>query len=200
MKNNLRFDPNSSSAEYAVVPGVSGALTGVAAGGDVFGCVNLNDEPILVLGMRIRFVTTVAFASAQGLAFRVNKVTGFTAIHSAGGTAVQAHYLYGEGLTVNKAGTALVTGDRIPLTEISSYISATGAISGATYTAEDTDEPEVFAVGAGSTLPGVYEDYSPPGGAWVLPKNTGIVVNNHILMGTSGVGNLFVGLDIVRRG
>jgi hypothetical protein len=200
MKNNFHFDPNSSSNEYITVGAVSGDLTTVAAGGDVFGHVNLNDAAELVLGIRIRVVTKTAFASAQGLAFRVNKVTGFTGIHNSGGTAVQAHYNFGEGLTVTRAGAAVATGDRVPLTELSSYISNTGAISGATYTAEDTDEPEVFAVGAGSTLPGVYEDCSPPGGLWVLPKNTGIVVNNHILMGASGVVNLFIGLDIVRRG
>jgi hypothetical protein len=200
MKNNYRWDPNSSASEYITAPGLSGLLTGVAAGGDVCGWVNLNDAPLLVLGIRIRWVTTTAFASAQSLAFRANKVTGFTAIHTTGGTAVQAHYNYAEGLKVHRSGTAVATGDRIPLTEISGYISATGSITGSTYTAEDTDEPEVFAVGAGSTLPGVYEDCYPPGGLWVLPKNTGVVVNNHILMGASGVGNLFIGLDIVRRG
>lgn len=200
MKNNFRFDPNNSSNEYLTLPGVSGDLTGVAAGGDVCGWVNLIDPVVLVLGVRIRVVTKTAFASAQGLAFRVNKVTGFTVAHSSGGTAVQAHYNFAEGMGVTRTGTAVATGDRVPLTEVSGYISTTGAITGATYTAEDTDEPEVFAVGAGSTLPGVYEDVAPPGGFWVLPKNTGLVVNNHLAMGSSGVVNLSVTFDCVRRG
>lgn len=183
-------------AEGVLVGALSGLMTGIAAGADVFGLVNLDDRPLAVSQIRIRWATTTAFAAAQAMAFRVNKVTGFTTIHSSGGTAVQAHHRYQEGIL----GTA--TGDRIALTSLSAYIAGTAAITGATYTAEDTDEPDVFAIGAGSTLPGVYEDCSDPSGLplFVLPKNTGLIVNNHIAMGSSGVGNLFVGIDGFRIG
>lgn len=195
MQRNLMLrDSNSADAEGIVWPAVSGLVTAVAAGADLGGFVNLDDRPFVVAGIRIRWVTTTAFASAQALAFRVNKVYGFTAIHSSGGTAVQAHHQYQAGI----GGSSV--GDRIALTSLSGYIAATGAISGASYTAEDTDEPEVFAVGAGSTLPGVYEDWYPPIPPMVLVKNTGLVLNNQILMGSSGVGNLYWAVDGYRQG
>jgi hypothetical protein len=117
-------------------------------------------------------------------------VYGFTAIHTTGGAAAQAHHRFQLGI----AGSAV--GDRVPLTEISSYIAATGAITGATYTAEDTDEPEDLMVGAGSVLPSVTQKWVPEDGLpLVLSPDTGLVINNHIAMGASGVGNLFVGID-----
>jgi hypothetical protein len=199
VKNSLILkDSNLADAQMICIPLLSGLVTGVLAAADLAGIVNLNAAPLGVRGIRIRWVTTTAFGAAQALAFRVNKVYGFTAIHTTGGTAVQAHYNYQGGMSVDRAGTAIAVGDRIPLTEISSYIAATGAITGATYTGEDTDEPEVFAVGAGSTLPGVYEDYAPLG--LILEKNTGLVLNNHITMGATGVGNLFLGVDAYRLG
>jgi len=201
MKNNLRYDPMDQSTEGLVIPLLSGAMTGIAAGADVGAVRNLLDAPIVVQRIRIRFVTTTAFASAQSMAFRVNKVYGFTAVHDTGSpTAVQAHYNFQGGMSVTRAGAVISTGDRIPLTEISSVIAATAAITNATYTAEDTDEPEVFAMGAGSTLPSVYENWVPPGPPLVLSKNTGLIINNHILMGASGAGNLYVGVDGYRLG
>lgn len=201
MKNNLRFDPMDQHAEGLVWGAFSGLMTGIAAAADVAGLVNLNDAPLVVQRIRLRWVTTTAFASAQCMAFRVNKVYGFTAVHT-GGTpvAVQAHHNYQGGLSQNRAGTAITTGDRIPLTEISGVIASTAAITTATYTAEDTDEPEVLAIGAGSTLPSVYENWVPPGPPLVLSKNTGLIVNNAIAMGSSGVGKLFVGVDGYRLG
>jgi hypothetical protein len=202
MKHSLVLsDRNSADAQGIVIPLLSGAMTGIAAGADVAGVRNLMDVPVVVDGIRIRWVTSTAFGTAQALAFRVNKVYGFTAVHDTGSpVAIQAHYQYQAGVQTDQATAAPVTtGARIPLTEISSVISATAAITNGTYTAEDTDEPEVFAVGAGSTLPGVYENWCPlvP---MVLTKNTGLVINNHILMGPSGVGNLFIGIDCHRQG
>lgn len=203
MQHSLALsDRNSADAQGIVIPLLSGLMTGIAAGADVAGIRNLMDVPLIVDGIRIRWVTTTAFAAAQALAFRVNKVYAFTAVHDTGTPiAVQAHYNYQSGVKTDQATGAPVTvGLRIPLTEISSVISSTAAISiSGGYTAEDADEPEVFAVGAGSTLPGVYDNYYPllP---IVLPKNTGLVVNNHILMGASGVGNLFIGIDCHRQG
>jgi len=201
MKNNLRYDPMDQHSEALIWGALSGLMTGISADADVAGLRNLLDAPIVVQRIRIRWFTTTAFASAQSMAFRVNKVTGFTAVHTGGSpTAVQAHYNYGEGIGVNRAGTALATGDRIPLTEISGVIASTAAITTATYTAEDTDEPEVMAIGAGSTIPSVYENWVPPSGPIVLAKNTGLIVNLAIAMGSSGVGKLYVGVDGYRLG
>jgi hypothetical protein len=173
---------------------VSGAATVIAAAGDVFALRNVSSRAIAVSGIRIRWVTSTAFGAAQSMAFRVNKVYGFTVLHTTGGTAVQAHYKR----QANIRGSAV--GDRVPTTDLAAYIAGTAAITGATYTAEDTDEPEVFAVGAGSVLPGVYEDWYPADGLpLVLEQNQGIVVNNHITMGATGVGNLFVGVELFRE-
>jgi hypothetical protein len=186
---------NLKSAEGLIVGAVSGLVTGVAAGGDVFGLRNISARPLCVTAIRLRWVSTTAFGAAQCLAFRMNKVYGFSAIHTTGGTAVQAHYRYQTGI----AGSAV--GDRVALTEISSYIAATGAITGSTYTAEDTDEPEDLMVGAGNVLPSVTQKWVPEDGLpLVLGPDTGLVINNHIAMGASGVGNLFIGIDGFRQG
>lgn len=193
---NLALTESSQKCAEGVAVGMlSGAVTGVAANADLGGIVNLDDRPLAVRLSRLRWLTSTAFTSAQCLGFRVNKVYGFTAIHTTGGTAIQAHHYYNGGIG------GLTTGQRIALTSLSSYIAATGAISGATYTAEDTDEPEQFAVSSGATLPGVFDDYVPVGGlAWVLEKNTGLVLNNVVAMGAAGVGNLFWGIDAYRLG
>lgn len=198
--NSLALKESSlQDSQGIIIPLLSGLMTGIAAAADVAGVCNLNAAPLIVDGIRIRWVTTTAFTTAQGLAFRCNKVTGFTAVHTGGTpTAIQAHYAYGEGVKTTRAGVVVATGDRIPLTEISSVISGIAAITTATYTGEDVDEPDVFAVGAGSTLPGVYENYYPT--FLVLPQFTGLIFNNHIAMGASGVGNLYIGIDCHRQG
>ncbi len=199
MKNSLILkDSDLADAQTLCIGLLSGLVTGASKGDDLAAIVNLNARPLGIRGIRTRWVTTTAFAAAQSLAFRINKVYGFSAIHTTGGTAVQAHYNYQGGMSVDLSGTAIAVGDRVPLTEISSYVAATGVISGQTYTGEDTEEPDVFAVGAGSTLPGVYDDYTPLG--LILEKNTGLVLNNHITMGATGVGNLFLGVDAYRLG
>lgn len=198
MNSLILKDSALSDVQMLCIPLLSGAVTIVAAAGDLAGIVNLDTQPLGIRAIRTRWVTATAFGAAQSIAFRINKVYGFTAIHSSGGTAVQAHYNYQGGVKVTRGGVAVAVGDRVPLTEISSYIASTGAITGATYTGEDTDEPEVFCVGAGSTLPGVYDDYTPLG--LILEKNTGLILNNHITMGASGVGNLFLGVDAYRLG
>lgn len=201
MQNNLIRIAQDPSAEGLVWGALSGLMTGIAADADVAAVFNLNDSPVVVPRIRLRWVTTTAFAAAQCMAFRVNKVYGASAVHTGGTpTAVQAHYNFQSGQRVTRAGVAIATGDRIPLTEISGVIAGTAAITTATYTGEDTDEPECLAIGAGSTLPSVWENYVPPGPPLVLPKNTGLVINIAIAMGATGVGKLFVGLDGVRPG
>lgn len=183
------IERNLAQAEGLIVGARSGLMTGIAADADVFGMRNIlsTKDALAIAWIRLRWVTTTAFATAQSLAFRVNKVYGFTAIHTTGGTAVQAHYRRQS----QRRGTA--SGDRVLLTEISSFISGTAAITGSTYTAEDTDELECYAVGAGSTLPGVYEDWTPEDGIpLVLEADEGLVINNEILMGASGAGRLAV--------
>lgn len=192
MRDNLQLSQDTlRGAQGITIGGLSGLITGVASGGDLYAVRNISARRIAIPGLRLRWAPRTAFTTAQGIALTVQKVYGFTAIHTTGGTAIQAHHrsdLIGGGI-----------GDRIPLSEISAYIAATGAITGATYTAPDADEPEVFAVGAGGTLPGVYEDYSPSDGLpWVLPADTGLVVKLVGSMGAAGVGMLYVAPDAFR--
>lgn len=190
----MRDSRNLLQATGYILGAVSGLVTGVAAAGDVFGLRNVSARSVAISMIRLRWVTTTAFASAQGLALRVNKVTGFTVLHDTGGTATQVSYKRQSQIRGTSAGA------RVAATDLAAYIAATGAITGSIYTAEDTDEPLLFAVGAGSTLPGLYEEWAPEDGLpLVLEQNEGIVVNNHIALGASGVGNLFVGLELFRE-
>lgn len=198
MQNNFAvLDENLTTFQGFTLGALSGLMTVVAADADVFGMVNLNATPCAINQIRVRFATTTAFAAAQSMILSVAKVYGFTAIHTTGGTAIQAHYSHQQSVTKTRAGVAVTTGDRIPAVEIAGYVVDTTAITGATYTAADADEPELVAVGAGSTLPGVYEDFCRYDGLpiLVLPQNTGIVCKVRLTMGTSGVGRLFVGVD-----
>lgn len=196
MRNFLNDPLNMRDAEGFWLGAISGSATTIAAGGDVFSFVNLLARPVCVVAMPIRWVTTTAFSAAQSLAFRVNKVTGFSAQNNANGTLVQAHYLYAGGSNLNNAGAAILTTDRVPTTEMSGYIVATNtAISGGTYTAYDADEPDHLAVSASATSPVLSDDGVLPGPLpLVLGQNEGIVVTNLITMGSTGVGRLFVGV------
>src|SRR3989304_9855982 len=94
-RENLACLPsNLVQAEGIRVSGVSGLVTGVAAAGELFGCRNIL-YAAAVARIRLRWATTTAFGAAHALAFRAHKVTGFTAIHTTGGTAVQAHHKRG---------------------------------------------------------------------------------------------------------
>ena len=86
------IERNLVQAEGYLVGCRSNLLTGVAAAADVFGMRNIlaTRDALAVAWIRLRWVTTTAFGAAQSLAFRVNKVYGFTAIHDTGGTAIQA--------------------------------------------------------------------------------------------------------------
>jgi hypothetical protein len=195
MGENLLLDAgNLRQATGYILGAVSGAMTVVAADADVFALRNVSTSAIGINAIRLRWVTSTAFAAAQCMAFRVHKVYGFTAVHTGGSpTAVQTHYKRQSQIR----GTA--TGARVALTDLSAVISGTAALTTATFTAPDGDEPELLGVGAGSVLPGLYEEWSPFDGLpLVLEQNEGIVVKNHILMGATGVGNLFVGLELSR--
>lgn len=195
MEENLVINPgNLVQAQGLCVGAVSGLITTISAGGDVFGFRNVASKPLGVANFRCLFATTTAFSSAQAVAFRMNKVYGFSKLHDTGGTAVQAHYKRQSQVR----GSAV--GDRVPLTEMAGYISSTGAITGSTYTGEDTDEPDDFWVSDGSTLPSIRTPahWSRDGLCQVLDVNEGLIVNCHITMGAAGVGNLFVGFDLYR--
>lgn len=207
-ENHVVEPGNLVKARGYTVSAISGLLTTVTADDHVFGLRNVATdvegipgilgsravtEALVVTKISVRFATTTAFASAQALLFRGYKVSGFTAIHTTGGTAVRAHYKR----VSSVPGAASF---RAPLTDISAYMANTGAITGQTLTAQTALEPEFVAVGAGSTLPGVYEDHGD--GALQLPmvleKDQGILIDVGLTMGASGVGRLFVDVECHR--
>lgn len=195
MRNNLALpDSKLDGAEGVVCAMASGLITTIAADADVAAIRNIDARPLCVRRMRIRFMPTTAFGTAQAVGFHVHKVYGFTAVHTGGSPkAIQAHHHYQGGI----AGTSV--GDKIALTSISAVVAATAAITTATYTAPDADEPEHFAVGASGVLPSIDDDYE-PGLPVVLEQNTGLVVQCSLAMGASGVGRLFFAVDAYRLG
>lgn len=195
MGENLLLDAgNLRQATGYILGAVSGAMTTIAADADVFALRNVSASPIVVSQLRLGWVNSTAFGTAQAVAFRAHKVYGFTAVHTGGSPkSVQAHYKRQSQIR----GTA--TGDRVPLTDLSAVIAATAAITTPTYTAADADEPEWFAASDGNLSPGFNVDLWPRDGLpVVLEQNEGIVVKNQVLMGATGVGNLFVCLELYR--
>lgn len=207
-ENHLVEPGNLVKARGYTVSAISGLLTIVSADGHVFGLRNVatdiegipgksgsraTTEALVVTKVSVRFATAIAFASAQSLIFRGYKVSGFTAIHTTGGTAVRAHYK-------RKSSVPGAASFRAPLTDISAYMSDTGAITGQTLTAQTALEPEFVAMGAGSTLPGVFEDYGD--GALQLPllleQDEGLLIDVGLTMGATGVGRLFVDVECHR--
>src|SRR5688500_16246150 len=93
-ENNALVESNLVQAVGIVVPARSGLMTGIAADADVYGLRNLHaSRTFSVTLVRVRFVPTTAFASAQAMAIRFSKVFGYTAVHSGGsGVTVQGHY------------------------------------------------------------------------------------------------------------
>lgn len=197
MRHNLALpDSRLDGAEGISISMLSGLVTGVAAGGDLAAIRNIDSRPLCVRLSRIRWLPTTAFGTAQAVGFHVHKVYGFSAVHTGGTpTAIQAHHYHAAGI----AGSA--TGARVALTEISSVMATTGALTTATYTAPDGDEPEQFSVGATGVLPSVVDDYEPVARLpWVLGANEGLVLQNSFAMGASGVGRLFWAVDAYRLG
>jgi hypothetical protein len=186
-ENNALVESNLVQAVGIVAPARSGLMTGIAADADVYALRNVHSTRTFSVGMiRFRWYTTTAFGTAQSMAFRVSKVFGFTAVHS-GGTPVacQAHYK-----TQPHRQTA---GTRVPLTELSAVISSTAALTTATYTAPDDDEPDEMVVSSGAVLPVLSEIWRPRDGLpLVLEPNTGIVIKLDVAMGASGLGRLYV--------
>lgn len=189
-ENNALVESNLVQAVGIVVPARSGLMTGIALDADVYGLRNLHaSRTFSVSQVRVRWLPTTAFGAAQAMAVRLSKVFGYTAVHSGGsGVTVQGHY---------KTGPLRQTpGTRVHAAELSAVISGTAAITTATYTAPDDDEPDIYACGEGNVLPTVWENWKPRDGLpFVLEPNTGIVGKLDNAMGASGVGRLYVAVE-----
>jgi hypothetical protein len=172
-----------------VIGALSGALTVITAGADVFALRNVAAEPLVVSAIRLGWYTTTGFAAAQGLAFGVWKVTGFSVVHDTGsGIKTIA------ALARRTGAPPLVDG-----VDIQARMAAAVAISGQTYATPDADEPLGVGIAGGNTSPGLYFNWTPADGLpLVLEADEGVVVRNQITMGATGVGSLHVGIDARR--
>lgn len=189
-ENYALVERNLVQATGIVLPARSGAMTGIAADADVYGAVNLHASRVFALSlMRVRFLPTTAAGAAQALGIRFSKVFGFTAAHTGGsGVSCRGHFL-AQPLRQDP-------GVRVPASEMVAVISGTAAITTATYTAPDADEPDFYALSsAGAVLPVIQEDIWPRDGLpTLLEPSTGIVGKLENAMGASLVGTLFIAL------
>jgi hypothetical protein len=162
--------------------GTSGLITVIAAGtataGHLYVLRNPSTTKVLHLTrIRIAFVPTVAFGAAQAVLFAAYKLTGHTVAYS-GGTAI----------TPAKRRTSHAT-----VSVMTPRIATTAELTAGTQTV--ASQP-LFSVGAHSTLPALDQVWEPRDDhPEVLEANEGLIIRNEILMGASGVGRLFVGID-----
>lgn len=197
--NGVLIRDNLGTAYGVIAAARSGLMTGLSANDDCYLLRNVGARPFKITLVRIRWATTTAFTTAQCLAFSFSKVYGATAVHTGGTpTTIAPHWRF-QG---NVPGTS--SGNTVPATEstvvvnvaLTGVISGTAALTTATYTAPDADEPDIFAIAAGSTTPAIYEDWQPRDGLpLVLEQNTGLLGRAIIALGAAGVGRLYVGVD-----
>lgn len=213
--NSLLITGNLAEAVGVICPARSGAMTGIAADADVYGLRNVGLRPFRISMIRFRWVTTTAFTSAQCLAFCFSKVVGMQMVHDTGSpVTVQAHYKSQSIVPNTTSGSRLpnssgnpplivdppATNSGLRQVALDCAISGTAAITmsnpSLTYTAPDADEPDIYLVSAGSTLPVLYEDWQPRDGlSLVLEQNEGMVGKNAIALGAAGVGRLYIAAE-----
>lgn len=168
------------------ISGVSGLLTAVAAAGPVFSFRNSGTNLIMVRRVAVGFVTTTAFAAAQGLYYNLIKANAFTVSDSAG-TAIY---------------TAGANKHRNSFTNIASApdvrIASTAALTAGTRTLETAPLSTVCgtsnAVGASMQTSLIFS-HDPGDYPLILAQNEGFVVTNGIAMGAVGVINLLVNME-----
>lgn len=197
--NGCLIDENLGTA-YGVIAGArSGLMTGLSAADDCYMFRNVGKRPFKIEMVRIRWITTTAFTTAQCMGFAFHKAYGASAVHSGGTpTTFVAHWRFQENVPATTLADTVPTSESTVVVNVAAtgVISGTAAITSATYTAVTASEPEILAVGAGSTTPIIYEDWLPRDGLpLVLTQNTALVGKVVVAMGATGVGRLFVGLD-----
>lgn len=183
--NRVTIRPPEIIGWYAI-GGSSGAMTGVAAAGNVFSFRNTGSNLIMVRRVQVGFITTTAFTTAQGLAFGLLKATAFSASDS-GGTA-----LYTAG--ANKHRTAFTNITSAPDIRIGS----TAALTAGTKTLETV--PLGVAGGSstavGTSMP-ITALLSHDAGDYplILAQNEGFIITNDIAQGAAGVIRLHVNVE-----
>ena len=168
------------------IAALSGALTVIVAGADVYGLQNdAADKPLVVGQITMGWFTTTAFGAAQAVPFGLWKVTGFTAIHDTG-TGIKTIAPHRKRVALHRA-----------LAGVNVRMAAAVAISNATYDSPDADEPDMVLMTTLATSP-IGENIWTPGDflPFVLDENEGIIVRPLITMGATGVGNLYIKVEV----
>jgi hypothetical protein len=177
----------AESVSWCSVGAVGNAITGVAAAGAIFSFRNLAANLIIVRRVQIGFVTTTAFTTAQGVAYRLFVARAFTASDT-GGNAIA---FTGSNA---KHRTSLAT-----LTSTDCRMTATGALTAGTRT---LDANSIGAAVAGSNALAVSMPmtllFSHDAGDYplVLAQNEGFVITNDIAMGAAGVLAVYVNVEL----
>jgi hypothetical protein len=173
-------------------PGVSGLITGVAAGtssaGHLFSFRNGGTKNVVVTRLRLFWATLTGFTAAQELGFELFKVTGYS-VDATGGTPI----------TPQKRRTSSVA------SVAAARIATTGALTAGTisaFAAQPGLRRSVLELADGaSVVKRSFEvDWIPRDDhGEVLAANEGLIVRNAILMGAGGVGRLMVEVDHFER-
>ena len=166
--------------------GVSTGLTGVAAAGAVFSLRNISTNLVIVRRVQVGFVTTTAFTTAQGLAYKLNVARAFTASDS-GQNPVS---FTGNNM---KHRTSLAQ-----LTNADMRQSGSGAITAGTRTL-DTNAVGFVSGNSTGLATGMFIQslFQHDTGDYplVLAQNEGIVIINDLAMGAAGVINLYITIE-----
>jgi len=172
----------------------SGLITTIAAGTATAGHLfsfrwTSATQACLIHRIKIRWAANVGFTAAQEVSFRIFRLTGYSAAHTAGTAATLT------APNLKKATRHLATAlndariaTAAALTAGTHTLDAMefGGLNAFTQTALLTDDAAVEAtIDSGSQLGHVLE----------LAANEGFIVRNEILMGAAGVGRLLVEVD-----
>jgi len=186
MKNMLLEPGNLVHAQGHIVGALSGVITALSAGDDVFEFRWISaarDLPISAV--RFAAYTVTPHSAALGMAFQLHKVGTFSAIGSGGKTIVVPTLRKTTGMT------ALAAAD------YACVVSNTGALTPGTYAAPDADEPMEVFTGPGSTTPSAEGKWEPRDGLpTVLAANEGLIVRATRAIASTQTIQLFVGLEV----
>lgn len=173
-----------SRAAFFYYGGVTGLLTGVAAGdatnGHLYALRNASGsgKTIRISRVRVGFNPTTAFGAAQALALGLFKLSAYSAAHT-GGTAITPAKRVG-------SQSAVAVG--------AARIATTGALTAGTQTL--AAQPITRFGASHSTLPLLDQVYVPRDDhAIVIEPGEGLLLRNEIAMGASGVGVLSVEVE-----
>jgi hypothetical protein len=166
----------------------SGLMTGIAAGGSVFGLRNVTNEELILSKLVMSWLTTTPFTAAQGLAFAAYKATAFTVIQTGG-------------ITPNPTRKRVADHTALLPAEVEAVIADATALTGSAFTVDADDPLSVLSTSlavASATGINFGQDVWTPGNQVPLSlgPDEGVVVLVQNAMLAAGVGRLYVGADV----